>query len=94
MSWKHKSIREKNGTKVDWLGLRCGDIVFWGVASQIECHSTWDSRHASMYYGYVNGRRMMIHATDPGHGCRLGSMDDEQAAKGDFIDYGARTTSL
>ena len=89
MSWQHKYIREKNGTKADWSGLRCGDIVFWGDTSQIENHSTWGSRHVSMYYGVVDGRHMMIHAADPEHGCCLGSMDEEQAAKGDFIDFGS-----
>lgn len=89
MSWQHKYIREKNGTETDWSSLRCGDIVFWGDASQIENHGTYGSRHVSMYYGTVGGRRMMIHAADQEHGCCIGSMDDEQAAKGDFIDFGS-----
>ena len=85
MSWQYIYIKNKNGIKTDISQAKPGDIIFWGDPANIENHSTYGSRHVSIYYH--DG--LMIHAADVSHGVCIGDFSTDQNAFHDFIGVGS-----
>ena len=85
MSWQYIYIKNKNGIKTDISQAKPGDIIFWGDPANIENHSTYGSRHVSIYYH--DG--LMIHAADEAHGVCIGDFNTDQNAFHDFIGVGS-----